>query len=232
MQKAHSIGDLVSALQTFMTPGYRWLFRGHGSTDWKLIPKAGRITWPANDNDLTYFAAWRRRAIPLISIEPASDLEWLALAQHHGLATRLLDWTMSPLTAAFFAVADDSETDAVIHAFQPTAYISDDTPLMRFEGIGVYRPRVISSRITTQLGLFTLHSPPELEFSASPSTMMVSQITIAGSSKLRLLQELDYLGVNRFSLFPDLDGLSDYYNWYAQHGYSITRREERPPASA
>ena len=99
--KGTNFGELHEALKSYQGDT-RWVFRGHHSAEWKLLPKAGRVK-TIRDDEHVYFSAWKRRAVEYVDSRPNDDWDWLSIAQHHGMSTRLLDWTSNPLVAAFFS---------------------------------------------------------------------------------------------------------------------------------
>jgi hypothetical protein len=92
-----------------------FVYRGEASTDAKLMTSLQRLGGDYAHVERHLLRNFRKYARP--SDVPVDTLwNWVALAKHHGLATRLLDWTYSPYVALHFATAypRDFEEDGLI----------------------------------------------------------------------------------------------------------------------
>jgi hypothetical protein len=117
-----------------------WIFRGESLAGQPLRPSAGRLPDDRDARRAPRFEVADERAalerfksdaLPYLDKTPPAQhhLEWLAIAQHHGMRTRLLDWSESLLIAAFFAVeAGGARGGATIYGVRdlPTLGAEDD----------------------------------------------------------------------------------------------------------
>jgi len=85
-----------------------WLFRGLDD-DVSLLPSTHRKPNPIErDKEEHLFHKFKRQAVRMVDNPPQTDLDWIALARHHGLPTRVLDWTADPIVALWFALSPGS----------------------------------------------------------------------------------------------------------------------------
>lgn len=192
----------------------RWLFRGQANSNWPVIPKAGRLPY-VDRHDLDYLESWKRKASEYIKVKPANEWEWMAIAQHHGLPTRLLDWSYNPLVAAFFACLSEPDVDAIIYCLLPYwKIVPEKAEPGKHNHIAKYKPNMVASRIGLQSGLFTAHPKPDITLTDGLDQKdKLESHTIKSSYKKQMLFELNHYGVNRLTLMGDLDGLSAHMCW-------------------
>lgn len=200
------------------------LFRGQADLDWSLKPKLARTAFGSR-SETELFDAWKRRAREFVPLLPANDWEWLMLAQHHGLPTRLLDWTQNPLIACFFACKDLPSKDAAIWMHRPKKILSpkaiEKSPF-DVQEVYLLRPSSVSPRVASQSGMFTVHGQRSWDLLQSKKSEII-KYEIGANLKVQFMEELSFLGVNYAKAFPDLDGLARQLTWVCERGDDLER---------
>lgn len=218
---ANDFGAYVQLIDRLQQKSGQYIFRGQDRRG-NLLPGVARGTPNRNRvlNEKEALEQFGLLGASLLSPGQYGLVDLMVVAQHHGLKTRLLDWTANPLVALFFACNSQVTGPVfvyVLHAeelLDKTVY--DKDPFGRRKTV-VFQPRLNNPRVTAQDGWFTLHAfSHQGRFVTLESNLQVkphlSQIMIPSAARGPILDMLQAMGFSPKSMFPDLGGLCTHLN--------------------
>lgn len=210
------------------------MWRGQSDLDWRIDSAAYRRlnkNRPVTEERMRFYEEGLIKAAAHQGYDyeqgrKLTDLELLAKLQHHGAATRLIDFSRNLLVALWFAC--DSQPEKIglllgIHTNHLGGYegellngsysdVLGDDSLRNHSYPQTWQPPVVTKRIAAQAAQFLYSSVSDdpagsLSFEKDADKYLAIALTPKFKKKMLLLLECTF-DIRRLTLFPDLDGFS------------------------
>lgn len=208
-------------------------YRGHFKSSYELKPGIGRIEDPHGEKERELFMQFKRSYQSFSTVQPKRDIDLLFLAQHYGLKTRILDWTLNPLVALFFACYEEhpskseenEDGEVIIKNFPKPGSLREDTS--ENDKLGWYnflhqKKQKNENPESEQADMDRILIFPDIfdarirnqkgvfQYFKNPDKKIdrYEVIPVKHENKKTILQELALLGIDESFIYPDLSHLA------------------------
>ena len=234
----NSLEDVIKAskLATQNMTTNAWWWRGLPDENYSLLPGVLREQIDLvleSDKSMIFMQGALARHEKCPRKEEFS--RWLFLMQHHGLKTRLMDWTLSPFIALFFVIWKEQEKCGSLCALNPgilneNQYGKHDIPLPHADEVikitsqafspGPHEndkiialsPDQVDPRMLLQFSRFTIHGGLTPLDQMPNAENFLMKFSVSANAKPKIEAQLVHMGIRLSNLFPDLDHLALDFN--------------------
>ncbi len=220
-----------------------WVYRGQSEVKWPIESSLRRVyndiisikklafnkttPLPYYKHEQLLIDKFKSHAHLYVDYLPDEDenLEWLAIMQHYGAPTRLIDVSFSPYIALYFAL-ETGTSDATVFSFRHCEYKEIDEDNLDFDidvlnifgyekkkdtFFCVYEPQLSNERLMAQQGLFIVPSKISIPFikifdDYEHSDNESFQMIIPAKLRLEFSRRLRKMNITSSALFPGIDG--------------------------